>query len=63
MTTAEKTLRDRMILNARAYNKALTNDYMNKLSTDVILNFTHVLDRGDFTIELEKIRRAENVNV
>jgi hypothetical protein len=63
MTTAEATLRDRMIRNAIAYNKSLTSDYLNKRESETILCFTHVTDRKDFQFELNKIREAENVNL
>ncbi len=63
MTTADATLRDRMIQNAKAYNKALTADYLSKRDTETILCFTHTQDRKDFSIELERIRRAENDNL
>lgn len=60
MTTAEAKLRDRMIQNAKAYNKALTTDYLNKRDTKTILCFTHTQEIKDFSIELERIRRVEN---
>lgn len=59
MTQKETSLRERMIDNAKAYNKALTFDYLDKKETEIILNFTHPSDRSDFVIELNKIRKEE----
>lgn len=60
MTQQETSLRERMIDNAKAYNKALTFDYLDKKETEVILNFTHSTERADFVIELNKIRKEED---
>lgn len=59
MTQQETSLRERMIDNAKAYNKGLSFNYLDKKDSEVILNFTHPYDRPDFSLELSKIRKEE----
>lgn len=46
-----KELMKKMIENAMAYNKTLTQEYLMKLDFNTLLAFTHPLDRSDFVKE------------
>lgn len=45
---------ERMKSNAKAYNKHLTDEYLNELSPSRLLCFTHPLERVKFAEELRK---------
>jgi hypothetical protein len=54
-----KNLRHRANENAKAYNRHLTDEYLNKLEPLDLFRFTHPTDRMSFFEEYGKIRKKE----
>ncbi|HUV01749.1 MAG TPA: hypothetical protein VMW32_12360 [Bacteroidales bacterium] len=46
------SIRDEMVLNAKAHNKFLTNRYLSKLSDEELLCFVHPIERELFRQKL-----------
>lgn len=53
-TNMNKQLKERMIKNAMAYNRNLTRDYLEKLTTHQLLNFCGSDERNMFASEIIK---------
>lgn len=54
-----KELKRKMKENAKAYNKHLTDEYLDALSINRLMKFTHPINKGDFITEYLKAKKQE----